>query len=83
MNDGQRDIAKFELITRTELGQNRRSGKPSSFVDSLIAATTAFYGGVLQELHAYQPRAPRLKDDAEPPALDTDAEDGEAPTRAF
>ena len=83
LNDGQRDIAKFELITRTELGQNRRSGKPSSFVDSLIAATTAFYGGVLQELHAYQPRAPRLKDDAEPPALDTDTEDGEAPTRAF
>ena len=32
---------------------------------------------------AYQPRAPRLKDDAEPPALDTDTEDGEAPTRAF
>ena len=66
---------------RTELGQNRRSGKPSSFVDSLIAATTAFYGGVLQELHAYQPRAPRLKDDAEPPALDTDAEDAYSPAR--
>ena len=83
LNDGQRDIAKFELITRTELGQGRRRGKPSSFVDSLVAATTTFYGSVLQELHAYQPRAPRLKDDAEPPALDTDTEDGEAPTRAF
>ena len=67
LNDGQRDIAKFELITRTELGQNRRRGKPSSFVDSLVTATTNFYGGVLQELQAYQPRAPRLKEDTEPP----------------
>ena len=67
LDDGQRDIAKFELITRTELGQNRRRGKPSSFVDSLVTATTNFYGGVLQELQAYQPRAPRLKEDTEPP----------------
>jgi hypothetical protein len=70
--DGQRDIGKFELITRTELGQNRRRGKPSSFVDSLIRATTIFYGSVLQELQAYQPRAPRLKDDAEPPQTDSE-----------
>ena len=58
---GKKAIGRFEVSIRSELGIGRRSDSSTSFVNSLIGAVVEFYGGVLQSLQAYRPRAPRLQ----------------------
>jgi hypothetical protein len=56
------------------LGQNRRNGKSPGFVQSVINAIESFYGDVLQNLTAYQPKAPKLASklpEEPPPELPT------------
>ena len=59
--DSKREISRFKISRRTDMGLGRRAGKDSSFVDSVFESVRVFYGEVLQELQAFQPKAPRLK----------------------
>ncbi|MBN4047613.1 hypothetical protein JYT71_01245 [Acidimicrobiaceae bacterium AH-315-P05] len=61
LRDDKKDPHRFRVIARSELGQGRRSGKSPGFVQSVINAIESFYGDVLQDMTAYQQRAPQLK----------------------
>lgn len=58
--DDKKEPAKFTLVARSELGTNRRAGKKPGFTQSVITAVESFYGDVVQDLSAYQARAPKL-----------------------
>ena len=59
--EDRKDPHRFRLIARSDLGQNRRSGRKPGFVQSVIESIESFYGDVLQELTPYQKRAPKLR----------------------
>ena len=61
LREDKKDPHRFKIIARSELGQNRRSGKTPGFVQSVINSVESFYGDVLQGLTAYQPKAPQLR----------------------
>jgi hypothetical protein len=61
LREDKKDPYRFRVIARSELGQNRRSGKSPGFVQSVINAIESFYGDVLQDMAAYQPPAPKLR----------------------
>ncbi len=61
LREDKKDPHRFRVIGRSELGQNRRSGKSPGFVQSVINSIESFYGDVLQDMTAYQPKAPQLK----------------------
>ncbi|NOX31635.1 MAG: hypothetical protein GXP35_16555, partial [Actinobacteria bacterium] len=61
LRDDKKDPHRFRVIARSELGQGRRTGKSPGFVQSVINAIESFYGDVLQDMTAYQPKAPKLK----------------------
>jgi len=61
LRDDKKDPHRFRIIARSELGQGRRSGKSPGFVQSVVNAIESFYGDVLQDMTAYQPKAPQLK----------------------
>ncbi len=61
LREDKKDPHRFRVIARSELGKNRRSGKSPGFVQSVINAIESFYGDVLQDMTAYQPKAPQLK----------------------
>ena len=56
--------SRFRLIARSEMGLTRKSGKRPGFVQSVTDAVESFYGEILQNLTAYQARAPQLKQTA-------------------
>ncbi len=62
----KKEPAKFVLVARSELGTNRKAGRTPGFTQSVIAAIESFYGDVIQNLSAYQPRAPKLGTRAAP-----------------
>lgn len=61
LREDRKDPHRFCVIARSELGQNRRSGRKPSFVQSVICAIESFYGDVLQDLTPYQRKAPKLR----------------------
>ncbi len=64
LSDQKRDPVKFRLVARSEMGQNRKAGKKPGFSQSVVDAIESFYGDVLQDLVAYQARAPRRRERA-------------------
>jgi hypothetical protein len=56
-----KDASRFRLIARSEMGLGRKNGKRAGFVRSVSDAVESFYGDILQNLTAYQVRAPQLK----------------------
>lgn len=61
LREDRKDPHRFRVIARSELGQNRRSGRKPGFVQSVIHAIESFYGDVLQHLTPYQLKAPKLR----------------------
>ena len=58
--DRTREIRGFRLSLSRDLGLNRQAGR-GSFIDSVLAGVRTFYGEVLQQLTAWKPKAPRLR----------------------
>ena len=61
LREDRKDTHRFRVIVRSELGQNRRSGRKPGFVQSVIDSVESFYGDVLQDLTRYQKKAPKLR----------------------
>jgi len=72
LGDPVRDPVKFRVTTRSEMGMSRTSGRKPGFVQSVLNAVEHFYRTVLQEVTAYQPKAPQL---AKPSAAYLDVRD--------
>ncbi len=68
IGDDKKDPVKFRLVARSEMGLSRRAGKKPGFSQGLINAIEAFYGDILQNLTAYQPKAPKIQRSRERPA---------------
>jgi hypothetical protein len=57
-----RDPARFRITARTPMGVGRKAGTRSpGFIDSFLGLLTDFYAGVVQNITAWQPKAPQLK----------------------
>lgn len=69
LGDPARDPARFRLVARAEMGMSRTSGRKPGFVQSVLHAVEHYYTTVLQNVSAYQPKAPQLTK-AVPPYLD-------------
>jgi hypothetical protein len=70
-----KEIRAFRLTLARDVGLNRATGR-GSFIDSVVASTKSFYRDVLQNLTAWKPRAPRLREESAPIiAPDADAPD--------
>lgn len=61
LDDTKKEPHRFRLVARSEVGMNRRSGRNAGFVQSVQDSVGSFYGNVLQNLTAYQPKAPQRK----------------------
>jgi hypothetical protein len=59
--DTKKPPVKFRLVSRTEMGLNRKTGKKIGFIDSVINAVEHFYSTVLQDVTAYQPKAAKIE----------------------
>ena len=70
IGDDKKEPAKFTLVARSELGTNRKAGRKPGFTQSVIAAVESFYGDVVQDLSAYQARAPKLARTATAPEVE-------------
>lgn len=57
--DPKRDLRVFRVAAMSSAGAKRGVGR-GSFIDSVLTAVDGFYGTVLQQLRAWQPKAPRL-----------------------
>ena len=64
IGDDKKDAVKFRIVARSEMGLARKSGKKPGFSSAVINSIEAFYGDILQNLAAYQPKAPRLRERA-------------------
>lgn len=60
LGEPTKDPVKFRIITRSEMGMNRSSGRKPGFVSSVLDAVEHFYSTVLQGVTAYQPKAPQV-----------------------
>ncbi len=63
----KREIVAFDVAVTRDMGIKGGKSK-GSFVNTTMSQVPAFYGDVLQDIQAWQPRAPRLKtlDDVDP-----------------
>ena len=61
LGDSRKDVVRFRVLWRSEMGQGRRSARKPGFIDGILDAVTVFYGDVLQNLRAVTPAAPRLE----------------------
>ena len=61
IGDDKKEPVKFRLVARSEMGLGRRAGKKPGFAQALIISIESFYGDVLQNLTAYQAKAPKLQ----------------------
>jgi hypothetical protein len=58
----RRDILRFRLVRRVEMGRNRRDGGRSpGFVQSVTDLLDGFYATVLQEIVPWTPRPPQAR----------------------
>ena len=60
IGEDKKSPVKFQLVARSELGVNRKSGRGRGFAQSVIKAIESFYGDVLEHLVAYQAKAAKL-----------------------
>jgi hypothetical protein len=73
IGDGSKELRSFRITQMTAMGTKRGIGR-GCFIDSVVDAIDAFYGDVLQNLRAWSPTAPKLREEPEtpeevPPAL--------------
>ena len=73
IGDGSKELRSFRITQMTAMGTKRGIGR-GSFIESVVDAIDAFYGDVLQNLRAWSPTAPQLREEPEspeevPPAL--------------
>jgi hypothetical protein len=72
IGDGTKDLRSFRITQMTAMGTKRGTGR-GSFIDSIVDAVDTFYADVLQNLRAWRPAAPQLREEPEspdiPPAL--------------
>jgi hypothetical protein len=64
--DPQKDIRSFRVTQMSGLGAKRGTGR-GSFIDSVMDPVDGFYGTVLQNLRAWSPGAPRLREEPQTP----------------
>lgn len=64
IGEDKKDPVKFRIVARSEMGLARRAGKKPGFARAIINSVEAFYGDILQNLAAYQPKAPQLREKA-------------------
>ena len=58
----RRDIQRFRLVRRTEMGQNRKDGGRSpGFIQSVTGAIDTFYGNVLQQITPWTSPPPQAR----------------------
>lgn len=83
-DEAQREILRFRVIRRFEMGEARSSGtKRQGFVQSVVGAIDAFYEGVGQQLSPYVPKAPRIRRNVEAtPEGDLESPDSDTPDPA-
>lgn len=60
LGDQSRDPVKFRVVARSEMGMGRASGRKPGFVQSILNAVEHYYTTVLQNVTAYQPKAPQI-----------------------
>lgn len=60
--DPQKDLRAFRITQTTAVGAKRGTGR-GSFIESVTDAVDGFYGAVLQNLRAWSPGAPRLREE--------------------
>jgi hypothetical protein len=68
ISDGSKEIRSFRITQMTAMGIKRGTGR-GSFIDSVVDAMDAFYGDVLQNLRAWSPAAPKLREEPEGPDI--------------
>jgi hypothetical protein len=57
-----REPGRFRIIARAPMGLGRKAGTRSpGFIDSVLGLLTDFYASVVQNITAWQPKAPQLK----------------------
>jgi hypothetical protein len=63
----RREILRFRLIRRTEMGQNRKDGGRSpGFIESTSDAINSFYGSVIQQVVPWTARPPQARPSPRP-----------------
>jgi len=68
ISDGTRELRSFRITQMTAMGTKRGIGR-GSFIESVVDAIDAFYGDVLQNLRAWSPTAPKLREEPESPDI--------------
>jgi hypothetical protein len=66
ISDGSKELRSFRITQMTAMGTKRGIGR-GSFIDTVVDAIDAFYGDVLQNLRAWSPTAPKLREEPESP----------------
>ncbi|HEY8527241.1 MAG TPA: hypothetical protein VIL48_19890 [Acidimicrobiales bacterium] len=67
LDSERREIMRFRLVRRTEMGQNRKDGGRSpGFIESTVDAITSFYSDVVQQVAPWTARPPQARRTARP-----------------
>lgn len=62
LDPDKRDILRFRVVQRAEMGQNRKDGGRSpGFIQSVTGLVDGFYGRVLQQIVPWTPAPPRAR----------------------
>jgi hypothetical protein len=62
LDPDRREILRFRLIRRAEMGQNRKDGGRSpGFIESTANAINVFYGSVIQQIVPWAARPPQAR----------------------
>ncbi|MGH9210315.1 MAG: hypothetical protein ACRD2C_06480 [Acidimicrobiales bacterium] len=70
LDPDRREILRFRLIQRAEMGQNRKDGGRSpGFIQSVTAMVEAFYENVLQQIVPWTARPPQTRSTTRPQDL--------------
>ena len=79
LDPGGRDILRFRLVLRSEMGQHRKDGGRSpGFIQSITSLTDVFYETVLQQIVPWAARPPQARQSPRPKDLvDEPIEDSE------
>lgn len=66
----RRDIVRFRLLLRSEMGQSRKDGGRSpGFIQSVMRLVQSFYGTVLQQVTPWVSQAPQSRSGGQPAEL--------------
>jgi hypothetical protein len=67
LDPDRREILRFRLIRRTEMGQNRKDGgRSAGFIESTTNAINGFYSSVIQQIVPWAARPPQARPTSRP-----------------